>query len=121
MKIGKILAATVIAAGLNEAVMAAAPVIVAGQSNLLPNQAGQTVQLYVSGTDKIFGTDIYVQMDPLVGSAPTFTNITLLSTLPAPGAIFSTNNTGDKGKTIGTGTLSNFAAVGTTTASGTIS
>src|SRR3954447_2723395 len=114
MKTRIALSAALTAAALSQAVSAAAPVITVNQSNLQPLLANQQVQILITGTDQIAGADLYFQLDALSGPAPIITNLNLLS-----GTIFSANNTGEKGKFIGTGTLSNFASVGTTTASGT--
>ena len=102
-------------AGLNSAVMAASPVIVVGQSNILPNQANQQVQVLISGTDLLAGADLYVQLDLLSGQCPAITNVNVLS-----GTIFASNHTVEKDKFVGTGTMSNYATIGTTTASGTV-
>ena len=68
--------------------VAAAPVIDVGTHYLQPDQAGQTIQIYVTGTDSVQGLELTARIGGGV-SGPIFEDVDILT-----GTIFESNNTG---------------------------
>ena len=84
----RVLTPALVLAGLSSAVIAATPVVVSNTSNLLPNTAGQTIQLFIAGTDQIAGENLNVQINNGT-SGPLITLIDITD-----GTIFAGDNTG---------------------------
>jgi hypothetical protein len=105
----------VVVLGLTAVVGASTPTIVVGTYYLQENQAGQTIEIYVTGGDDVQGLEFNVQIGG--GTAgPTFEDVDILSS--GSGTIFESNNTG-----INPGSYVNpwYAYMGTTTSSGFVS
>jgi len=98
----------------------ATPRIVVGTVELQPNQPGQTIQIFVTGSDPVQGLDLNVQIadggPELDGEidGPAITDLDIFTD-----AIFGTNNTGDR-EPVPVGQFPQFVAAGTTTASGEV-
>ncbi len=71
-----------------------------GDHDLLPNQSGQTIEVYVAGGDPIQNVDVYAQIGdggPLGGgsvSGPAFTLLNLFDDDPLTSFIFDPDNDG---------------------------
>jgi autotransporter-associated beta strand protein len=88
MRTRSVLSASLLAAALTASVHAAAPVVYANLSNLLPGQANQDVLVYVTGSDTIMGENLNFQINN-GGYGPTLTGVDILTN-----TIFYTSNTG---------------------------
>lgn len=91
----------------------------AGSHDLLPNTAGQIIEILVSGDGAVQGLNFDVQIgNGRTGYVPAVTNVDIVG----PGLLFGGNNNGDNG--MGTGAADDFAGfwnATTTTADGTVS
>jgi len=81
----------------------AAPTINVGTIYLIPNQAGQNIDLTVSNVSPpagflgVNGFDLFAQIGDGVAAGPVFSG----ATLTAAGSIFASNNIGDQNMTLG--------------------
>src|SRR5687768_3460768 len=96
-------------------IASAVPVITVGNHELLPNTAGQTIQIHVSGGDDVDGLNFNAQIGnggPEVGG----TDGPNLTADIINGTIFAGNNTGQQDP----GSVPQVAARTTTTGQGTV-
>ena len=117
----RIITAVLVCVGL-VGIAQAGLVVEAGTHVLLPDLAGQTIEIYVTGGDAVYNVNFHAQVadgGPAHGgsiSGPAFTNLDLFAT----GTIFELNNTGRASGTPDGIISPQVAYEGTTTATDTV-
>jgi len=87
----KVLLCILVVLGVSAGAWAAPPSIVVETYELQPNQAGQTIRIYVTGGDDVQGLEFNVRIGGGT-SGPTFEDVDILST--GSGTIFDGKSTG---------------------------